>query len=418
MRLAKDGDLAKESPWPAQSYSTMKEDTEFLSVWYGLLKTVFIQIRVGGTKPPRWAEISFINPMYVVLDDTDILNADEFGDCVAHMNNLFKPEKVKWEVKVAQTVLDLPQIKSRCVDEASGLHAGRQSRDSVRGFGTVNGDAVVKALTELENKRRAGKTNLKSFSVKNTHLTADKIKAAVDKRDFEDGQNKVMGDKSASEESLILKSTSSQGEDQLTWCHETSQNLLKYKVNQMLKWLYMSEWLHLSAFSWGGMLGDDPKYKDMPAYATSQVPENLVLGTSETNSLMTRHPARVRLADANGDYSRETKLLVNPIGWQQQQQQEPVNFGRLPGSYPISTLLNRAKAAGGFLTYTIDYNIQPALLHRDEATLDDRLFALCKKKARMAYAKATKTVNPAGGQAMLVEGKEGGENTGILRQSG
>ncbi len=46
---------------------------------------------------------------------------------------------------------------------------------------------------------------------------------------------------------------------------------------------WVSEWLHLSAFSFGGF--DDEEH----AYETSQVPENLVFGTGECNSLMTRY---------------------------------------------------------------------------------------------------------------------------------
>ncbi|KAF5024858.1 hypothetical protein F66182_3097 [Fusarium sp. NRRL 66182] len=51
--------------------------------------------------------------------------------------------------------------------------------------------------------------------------------------------------------------------------------------------LYMAEWLHMSAFSWGGLLNllDDNKEDQ---HSTSDIPENLVLGTSETNSQMTR----------------------------------------------------------------------------------------------------------------------------------
>lgn len=45
------------------------------------------------------------------------------------------------------------------------------------------------------------------------------------------------------------------------------------------------KWLHLCAFSWGGLIGLGTEDQG----ATSQVPENLVLGTSETNSLMMRY---------------------------------------------------------------------------------------------------------------------------------
>ncbi|KAF5693480.1 hypothetical protein FGLOB1_14388 [Fusarium globosum] len=49
--------------------------------------------------------------------------------------------------------------------------------------------------------------------------------------------------------------------------------------------VFPAEWLHLSAFSWGGISSDD----DPEGFSTSQNFENLVFGTSETNSLMTRY---------------------------------------------------------------------------------------------------------------------------------
>jgi hypothetical protein len=45
------------------------------------------------------------------------------------------------------------------------------------------------------------------------------------------------------------------------------------------------QWLHISAFSYGGFLDESSENQT----ATSQMPENLVFGTSETNSLMTRY---------------------------------------------------------------------------------------------------------------------------------
>ncbi|KAM0227452.1 hypothetical protein ACHAPO_011514 [Fusarium lateritium] len=50
---------------------------------------------------------------------------------------------------------------------------------------------------------------------------------------------------------------------------------------------FMAEWLHLCAFSWGGLTRLSDTGKDL--YRSSDIPGNLVLGTSETNSLMTRY---------------------------------------------------------------------------------------------------------------------------------
>jgi hypothetical protein len=48
----------------------------------------------------------------------------------------------------------------------------------------------------------------------------------------------------------------------------------------------LSQWLHLCAFSWGG-LTTSPKSTKL-VYRSSDIPENLIIGTSETNSVMTR----------------------------------------------------------------------------------------------------------------------------------
>jgi hypothetical protein len=42
-----------------------------------------------------------------------------------------------------------------------------------------------------------------------------------------------------------------------------------------------AEWLHRCAYSWGGLEGN--------SYKSSQVPQNLIFGTGECNSIMTRY---------------------------------------------------------------------------------------------------------------------------------
>ncbi|KAF5534340.1 hypothetical protein FMEXI_11335 [Fusarium mexicanum] len=97
-------------------------------------------------------------------------------------------------------------------------------------------------------------------------ISAAKMKAAKGRRDDVLTQYEVMGS-SANEIAVILgwKDTGS-------------------IVPRSGKWpspgVWPAEWLHRAAFSWGGLTGD---------YRTSQVPENLIFGTSECNSLMTRY---------------------------------------------------------------------------------------------------------------------------------
>ncbi|CEF76480.1 hypothetical protein FGSG_08201 [Fusarium graminearum PH-1] len=55
--------------------------------------------------------------------------------------------------------------------------------------------------------------------------------------------------------------------------------------HRMSSGFFMAEWLHLCAFSWGGLSTRSNKAR---VYRSSDIPGNLVLGTSETNSVMTR----------------------------------------------------------------------------------------------------------------------------------
>ncbi|KAM0431436.1 hypothetical protein ACHAPT_005413 [Fusarium lateritium] len=93
------------------------------------------------------------------------------------------------------------------------------------------------------------------------YLEAQKMLDAVNKRAGEDTQKTVMGNVSAPEVA-----------DSLNWAKEmvTFTN---------------AEWLHLSGFAYGGFLMTG----DTSGWSTSQNPHNLVFGTSETNSLMTRY---------------------------------------------------------------------------------------------------------------------------------
>ncbi|KAK6525428.1 hypothetical protein TWF694_005566 [Orbilia ellipsospora] len=63
-------------------------------------------------------------------------------------------------------------------------------------------------------------------------------------------------------------------------------DLAKLQVQEGFHSFYIAEWLHLSAFSWGGLLNTDDEKDDN--YMTSQTYWNLIFGTSETNSVMTR----------------------------------------------------------------------------------------------------------------------------------
>ncbi|KAL5587067.1 hypothetical protein FOVSG1_012203 [Fusarium oxysporum f. sp. vasinfectum] len=95
------------------------------------------------------------------------------------------------------------------------------------------------------------------------HGGTDKIQRAAGKRPDEAGQKEIMGGVSATE----------------------IGNAMGWGSKRLRSGVFPAEWLHLSAFSWGGIAGDE----DPEGFTTSQNFENLVFGTSETNSLMTRY---------------------------------------------------------------------------------------------------------------------------------
>ncbi|KAF4463143.1 hypothetical protein FALBO_10045 [Fusarium albosuccineum] len=90
-----------------------------------------------------------------------------------------------------------------------------------------------------------------------------KMDNASGKRGGEAGQQAVMGNVSASD----------------------IAGKMGWPAGRMATGLVAAEWIHLSAFSWGGFADAS----DENGYFTSQNVENLVFGTSETNSIMTRH---------------------------------------------------------------------------------------------------------------------------------
>ncbi|KAK4185851.1 hypothetical protein QBC35DRAFT_502815 [Podospora australis] len=94
-------------------------------------------------------------------------------------------------------------------------------------------------------------------------LSEAKMAAASGKRATQPGQAAVMGGVSAS---AIASS-------------------LGWEEQRLSSGFSASEWLHLAAFSWGGFEPTGAK----SGFSTSQNLENLIFGTSETNSLMTRY---------------------------------------------------------------------------------------------------------------------------------
>ncbi|KAI3583952.1 hypothetical protein IWW34DRAFT_785137 [Fusarium oxysporum f. sp. albedinis] len=131
--------------------------------------------------------------------------------------------------------------------------------------------AKAKELEELKmEKRERGLDALtkvyelgRGTAYLSNDLDVDKIQRAAGKRPDEAGQKEIMGGVSATE----------------------IGNAMGWGSKRLRSGVFPAEWLHLSAFSWGGIAGDE----DPEGFTTSQNFENLVFGTSETNSLMTRY---------------------------------------------------------------------------------------------------------------------------------
>ncbi|KAK3314081.1 hypothetical protein B0H66DRAFT_482762 [Apodospora peruviana] len=127
-----------------------------------------------------------------------------------------------------------------------------------------------KIAAALKHKRLQGiDSQVKTYDFNNGETTIGvtldeaKMAAASGKRAAELGQAAVMGGFSAS----------------------NIASGLGWEKQRLASGFFSSEWLHLSAFSWGGFMPTGAK----SGFSTSQNLENLIFGTSETNSLMTRY---------------------------------------------------------------------------------------------------------------------------------
>ncbi|KLO16796.1 hypothetical protein SCHPADRAFT_200774 [Schizopora paradoxa] len=115
-------------------------------------------------------------------------------------------------------------------------------------------------------------------------LSEAKRRAAVGRRKDADDQYKV-----------IVKNSASQIAESMGWSFEVVPQNSTQSPHLLSNSLYMAEWTHLAAFSYGGLLDHKDREKNskgdtiLDQGKSCQVPINLVLGTSETNSLMTRY---------------------------------------------------------------------------------------------------------------------------------
>ncbi|KAK6516223.1 hypothetical protein TWF506_006132 [Arthrobotrys conoides] len=105
-------------------------------------------------------------------------------------------------------------------------------------------------------------------------ISSNKIDKAKGTRKTQKSQKDVMG-----------FSASQMAEHVFKWTPPEFVPSSGYKRRQMTNGMYIAEWLHLCAYSWGG-LGEE---EDPGNFESSQTVGNLVFGTSESNSCMTRY---------------------------------------------------------------------------------------------------------------------------------
>ncbi|KAG7406378.1 hypothetical protein Forpe1208_v013962 [Fusarium oxysporum f. sp. rapae] len=172
-------------------------------------------------------------------------------------------------------------------------------------------DCIMKS-GQLSVRQKAGQEKVTIENHKTTlvvPISCLKIQEALGQRAAKNAPGRVMG-----------MSASVCAEAYLGWDKLPYNDTEKSRGMMLRNGLYMAEWLHLSAFSWGGLLGlPRSNVSNPPQHETSDVPENLVLGTSETNSQMTRFEkawqALVRdetILTDNPDFSAVLKVIRNP----------------------------------------------------------------------------------------------------------
>ncbi|KAF3225930.1 hypothetical protein TWF191_004960 [Orbilia oligospora] len=192
----------------------------------------------------------------------------------------------------------------------------------------------------------------------NIALSSRKITEAKGTRKTQKSQRDVMG-----------LSASGLAENVFKWT-PPDPNKTGCKKRQLRNGLYMAEWLHLCAYSWGGLNGDDDKGN----LKSSQTVENLVFGSSEANSCMTRYESawqslftdeadligKIKGSSNGGEVNITGELQVqrNPSGKKRNHDNISGNFQYiweevdLPGDDShLAKLAARAK----LLAYTISY---------------------------------------------------------------
>ncbi|KAI9792779.1 MAG: hypothetical protein M1816_001511 [Peltula sp. TS41687] len=116
-----------------------------------------------------------------------------------------------------------------------------------------------------------------------TAVTPNDLRLVVYLNNFK--QFRAIGKKRFQQQDAVMGTSATEVAAAYKWTTPRSR-ISDFKTNSGVKWdigYFPAEWLHKSAFSWGGLNDDGANVWD-----SSQVPKNLIFGTSETNSVMIR----------------------------------------------------------------------------------------------------------------------------------
>ncbi|KAK6329937.1 hypothetical protein TWF718_003364 [Orbilia javanica] len=174
-------------------------------------------------------------------------------------------------VKTIWNPLIVP-LSSQKIATAKGNRTGTEykSQGAIMGSAPLVGKNAfgwMQSSSSLDNKAKA--TNEPDINKKK----GSKGNAAATSKEGEEGEEGMEDE----EDALVGgkgEVESGDGEDK----YDDAEN----ETLKMKNGLYTAEWLHLSAFSWGGLCANG-------SHMTSQVPGNLIFGTSEANTVMTRY---------------------------------------------------------------------------------------------------------------------------------
>ncbi|KAI5460676.1 hypothetical protein BGZ63DRAFT_425164 [Mariannaea sp. PMI_226] len=255
---------------------------------------------------PKWFQLPTspfdLYESYIHVDDWHEYMKSLAIDVQGEPKHVVRQGKLSTPESISQSIVTLPDRSGSQPQPSSQIFAAPSIQKATKGSRGKKRSAVSKASQASSTERHSKSVN-DAFETalrqkeqifgstgpdkplwkhpKGVRLYSSinyaKIDAAARKRSGVKGQNAVMGGTSAAEVASEL----------LGWKHkasvESGEEASRDKF-RLQTGFNIAEWLHLRAFSWGShALTDDYKPE------TNQSPLNIVLGTSEANSVMCRY---------------------------------------------------------------------------------------------------------------------------------